>query len=102
MVLPDITKGDEPDAFNVEERFEENLSFLAISNERHVDRIQRRLLDRDGLYAGLGLAGLQQHGGARHCGCADELTTIQLIYHFFRTANLLCWTSMNAADTRPI
>ena len=54
------------------------------------------------LFAGIGLAGVQQQAGARHRCCADKVTTIQLVYHFFRTANLLCWTSKNAAATRPI
>ena len=58
-------------------RFEEDFAFLAISDEGDIDGVQRRLLDGGLLFAGIGLAGFQQHAGARHRSRADEVTTIQ-------------------------
>ena len=102
VVVPDVTKGHQPDTLNIEQGFEEDLALLAIADKSDVDGVQGRLFNRGGLFAGVGLAGLQQHRGARQGRSSNKVTTIQLIYHFLSTANLLCWTSKNAAATRPM
>ena len=45
VIVPDVAQGDQPDAFNVQQRLEEDLAFLAITDEGDIDGVQRRLLD---------------------------------------------------------
>ena len=77
MVIPDIAKGDQLDAFDVQQGFEQDLAFLAVADEGDVDGVQRRLVGGGALFAGIGLAAVQQQAGARRRGRADEFTTIQ-------------------------
>src|ERR1035437_5595870 len=97
VIVPDVAKGHQSDTLNIEQGFEKDLALLAIANKSNVDGVQRRLLNSGGLFAAVGLAGLQQHRGARQGRSTDKVATIQLIYHFLSTANRLCWTSKNAA-----
>ncbi len=43
VVIPDIADRHKPDALNIQKGFEQNLAFLAITDEGNVEGIQRRL-----------------------------------------------------------
>ncbi|MGD0744793.1 MAG: hypothetical protein ABSA45_06525 [Verrucomicrobiota bacterium] len=94
-VWPDVHDGDEPDAVDFQKRFQQHAALRAEADERDVDFVVRGF----GLAKGI-CAGNQHQAGAGGGRRADEFPAGNgLVYHFLRSANLLCLASISAKAT---
>src|ERR1039457_5185068 len=100
VVIPNVNDGDEIDAFNDRKRVEQHLALRAAADECDVDLVERGSFGGGTFRAGIRAARGPQPAGADGGGRADELPAVDgLLYHFLRSASLLCFASIKASAT---